>query len=114
MLKAPFGVIGMESAFPALYTGLVESGALSLSALVAALTGSVARIARVPGGVLAPGLPAEINLLDLKTSFFLRAEDLSSKSENCPFLGREVRGRVVATVVGGKLKIRERERFRNR
>jgi len=114
MLKAPFGVIGMESAFPALYTGLVETGKLSLAALVGALTAKVARIARVPGGVLAPGLPAEINLLDLKTPFSLRAEDLSSKSENCPFLGREVRGRVIATVLGGKLMIRERERFSNR
>ncbi len=114
MLRAPFGVIGMESAFPALYTGLVEPGELSLPALVAALTGKVARIARVRGGILASGLPAELNLLDLKTSFSLRAEDLSSKSRNCPFLGREVRGRVVATVVGGKLKIRERERYRNR
>jgi len=113
MLKAPFGVIGMESAFPALYTGLVLAGELTLSALVAGLTGKVARIAGVPGGVLAEGQPAEVNLLDLTTPFHLVASDLRSKSENCPFLERECRGRVVATVVGRAFELRARERYRN-
>ncbi len=113
MLKAPFGVIGMESAFPALYTGLVLRGDLSLPALVAALTGKVARIAGVPGGVLAGWQHAEINLLDLATPFQLVAEDLCSKSENCPFLGREFRGRVAATVVGREIALRVPERYRN-
>ena len=113
MLKAPFGIIGMESAFPALYSGLVVPGKITLSALIAALTAKVARIARVPGGVLKSGAPAEVNLMDLDTPFHLRAEDLRSKSENCPFLDREVIGRVMATVVGGKIRTLDPERFRN-
>ena len=49
----------------------------------------VAEIARVPGGRLAAGEPAEVNLLDLETPWQFTAEQLRSKSENCPFLDRE-------------------------
>jgi dihydroorotase len=114
MLKAPFGVIGMESAFPALYTGLVDSGEMPLPLLIDLLTRRPARIGGVPGGSLAAGRPVELNLLDVETPFRLVPESLRSKSENCPFLHRELKGRVVATVVGEWIQVHHAERFRYR
>jgi dihydroorotase len=113
MLGAPFGVIGMESAFPALYTGLVEGGSLPLDRLVGLLTSGPASIGRVEGGRLEAGARAELNLLELGSPFRFDADCLRSKSRNCPFLGRTLRGRVVATVAGDLIRVHAPERFRS-
>ncbi len=114
MLAAPFGVIGMESAFAALYTDLVLPGLLPLARLVLLLTAGPAAVGRVAGGRLAEGERAEVNLLDLETPFAFSSGSLRSRSRNCPFLGRRLRGRVVATVAGEALRLGEGERIRYR
>ena len=114
ILKAPFGVIGMESAFAALYTGLVLEGDLPLAVLVERLTSGPAGIVGIPGGRLTDGARAEIALLDLPTEFTFDAADLRSRSRNCPFLGKRLRGRVAATLAGGAVHCREPERIRSR
>lgn len=111
--RAPFGVIGMETAFPALYTGLVLGGALPLATLVARMTAGPAAIGRVPGGRLVEGERAEIALLDLETAFVPGERPLRSKSRNCPFLSRTLRGGVAATVAGRVLAVHRPERFRS-
>jgi dihydroorotase len=110
---APFGVIGMESAFPALFTGLVLPGALPLDRLVRLLTSGPASVGRVPGGRLEAGVRVELNLLDLATAFRFDSACLRSRSRNCPFLGRTLRGRVVATVAGDRLHVHRPERIRS-
>jgi dihydroorotase len=110
---APFGVIGMESAFPACYTGLVVGGAMPLVELIRRFTEGPAAVGRVPGGRLRAGERAEVVLLDLETPFVLGPERLRSKSRNCPFLGRELRGRIVATILGRGLHPVDSERFRS-
>ena len=113
LATAPFGVIGMESAFPALYTGLVLPGTISLGDLVHRFTEGPACIARIPGGRLADGKRAEVTLLDLETEFTFDESCLRSMSRNCPFLGRRLHGRPVATVAGETQSIHWRERFRS-
>jgi dihydroorotase len=71
-------------------------------------------VGRVPGGRLADGDRAEVNLLDLDTPFRFSEGSLRSRSRNCPFLGRRFRGRVAATVAEGTLCLSDSERNRYR
>jgi dihydroorotase len=114
MLEAPFGVIGMETAWPVLYTRLVRDGTLPLGELLRLFTSGPARVGRIPGGRLADGERAEVNLIDLSSSYTVEAEGLRSRSRNCPFLGWEVAGRIAATVAGRRATLHLPERFRSR
>ena len=94
-------------------TALAVSGEIGLSDLVHRFTAGPASIGRVPGGRLADGGRAEVNLIDPATEFEFTADLLRSKSRNCPFLGRRLKGRVVATLAGESLTIHANERFRS-
>jgi len=107
MSEAPFGVIGLESAFPVLYTDLVLKKEIGLAALIEKMTVAPARILRVPKGTLAIGEDADIAILDLDTEFTLDVTKFFSRSRNCPFAGRKLRGRAWATVVGGRVVFRD-------
>jgi dihydroorotase len=99
--QAPNGVIGLETCLPVLLS-LVWDGALSLNRAVEALTAKPAGIARVSGGTLAVGAPADVVVFDTDEARALGAADLASKSANSPFLGFHGRGRVLATFVSGR------------
>jgi dihydroorotase len=103
LAAAPFGLIGMETAFAALYTGLVLPGRLGLPRLVEALTAGPSAVAGLPAPALVPGRPARLNFLDLEGAWRVEREALRSRSRNCPFHGRVLRGRPVASLVGGTL-----------
>jgi len=107
MSEAPFGVIGLESAFPVLYTDLVLKKEIGLAALIEKMTVAPARILRVPKGTLAIGEDADIAILELDTEFTLDVTKFFSRSRNCPFAGRKLRGRAWATVVGGRVVFRD-------
>ncbi|MHC4600969.1 MAG: dihydroorotase [Planctomycetota bacterium] len=100
---APFGVIGMESMLPIGVTELLEKGVLDLPRLITALTAAPARILNLDKGTLTDGADADVTLIDLKKEWVLEPGGFRSKSANCPFLGRTVRGKAVATIVGGKV-----------
>ena len=104
---APFGMVGMESAFPVLYTELVLQGNLSLMRLVELLTRGPAEVlgVRPPdyGGGIMEGVRADLALLDLEAEWVLDALSFASKGRNCPFHGRRVKGRVRSTLKGGKV-----------
>jgi dihydroorotase len=89
---APFGAIGLETAFPVLHTRLVEAGRLPLERLLAAMTAGPARVLRRPPPSLAPGQPADFVLADLRTSRVVDRDRLRSKSRNCPFHGWALTG----------------------
>lgn len=99
---APFGVIGLETAFAAAHDRLVKRGPLSLLRLVELMSTAPARILGRPGGNLEPGGPADFALIDLEASWTPRADALWSKGRNCPFVGRALTGRVLATMLGGR------------
>ena len=70
---------------------------------MARLSTGPARRFGLPGGVLEPGAPANLALIDSGEEWLVTAEALRSRSRNSPFLGRTLRGRVVATLYGGRL-----------
>lgn len=100
--EAPFGVIGLETSFSASYERLVERGPLSLLDLVRLMSERPARILGMEGGSLSPGVPADFALIDTEQRWTLQASDLRSKGRNCPWLGREMQARVLATYLGGE------------
>ncbi len=104
--RAPFGVIGMESAWPALYTHLVESDEVELPVLIDALTRGPARVLGMEETEmgLQTGTRADIALLDCSADYELNASGFASLSRNCPFDGQRMRARVKATIEGGMLK----------
>jgi dihydroorotase len=100
--RAPFGIVGLETAIPLCLDRLVHRGLISLSRLVELLAVNPARILGVPGGTLAPGAPADLTVLLPDVAVTIRKNALRSKSRNTPFDGWTLRGAVGATVVGGR------------
>ncbi len=99
---AAFGLIGLETAVP-LTLKLVREGVLSPLRMAELLSTNPARILKVKGGTLKPGQPADLTLIDPEETWVVTEETLHSKSKNSPFLGWEMKGRAVLTVVGGQV-----------
>ena len=100
--RAPFGIVGLETAVPLAFDRLVHSGLIRLSRMIELMSVNPAKVLRVPGGSLSEGVAADITILapDLKTR--VAANRLRSRSKNTPFDGWELRGGVAATLVGGR------------
>ncbi len=100
---APPGIIGLETAFSLGYEQLVLGRSLPLTDYIACLTVAPRRILNLPPAVVAVGFEAELVVLDLKAEWKYAADRVLSRSRNSPFLGRTMRGRVAAALVGDKL-----------
>jgi dihydroorotase len=104
---APFGVVGMESVFPMLFSELVVPGALDLMRLIELLTSGPSRVLGVPaadyGAGIITGARADLVLLDPESTWTLDARGFASKGRNCPFHGRKVTGRIRCTLKNGKI-----------
>jgi dihydroorotase len=97
------GTTGLETAFPALYRGLVEPGLIELGTLVARMTSGPAHAFGLEVPRIAVGEPANIALWDLDERYSVCDSDLRSRSHNNAFLGREVLGRCRLTVASGQI-----------
>jgi dihydroorotase len=100
--RAPFGIVGLETAVPLSLDRLVHTGLIRLSRLVELMSLNPARILRVPGGTLAEGAPADITILAPDLKVRIEAAKMRCRSKNTPFDGWELRGGVAATIVGGR------------
>ena len=100
---APFGVTGLETAFAALYTHLVEPGVVSLGTILERMSTGPARAYGLAEPRIAVGAPANLVLLDLKASYRIAEDTFRSRSANSWLLGETVRGRVRATIADGRL-----------
>ncbi len=100
------GMIGLELCVP-LLLALVHDGALPLARFVDALTSAPAKIVGLPAPRIREGARADLVLVDPREVWTIDASRLRSKSRNTPFLGREVKGRVRMTVVGGAIAFEE-------
>jgi len=100
---APFGIVGLETAFGIAFTELVQRGVLTLPDLVARMSSMPAGLFHLPGGSLAPGAVADVCVLDVTTPWVVRSADFHSKSRNTPFANRELVGRAVLTLVAGRV-----------
>jgi dihydroorotase len=100
--RAPFGIVGLETAVSLSLDRLVHTGLIGLQRLVQLLSVNPARILKVPGGTLSPGAPADITILAPDLQVRVQAAQLRSRSKNTPFDGWQLRGGVAATIVGGR------------
>jgi dihydroorotase len=105
--QAPMGTTGLETAFAALHTGLVLTGTLDLGLLVERMTAG-AGLFDLPAPLIAPGEPANLTLVDLDAEWVAGEHGWESRSENCCFAGRPMRGRVLLTLAAGSIVYRER------
>jgi dihydroorotase len=105
--QAPMGTTGLETAFAALYSALVLNGELELGVLVERMTAGAA-LFDLPTPRIAAGEPANLALIDLDADWVAGERGWKSRSENCCFAGRPLKGRVLLTVAAGGIVYRER------
>lgn len=98
--KSAFGVVGLETAFPVLYTKLVLPGVISLKKLVELLTVNPRRRFNIPLGV-------DFSVWDLNNVYTVDPAEFKSMGRATPFSGWPVQGRCMATVCGGRLVWKE-------
>jgi dihydroorotase len=101
--RAPFGIIGLETAVPLAFDRLVHAGVIPLARLIELMSVNPARILRIPGGSLAEGAVADITILAPDLAVTIDRARLRSRSKNTPFHGWSFRGGVAATIVGGRV-----------
>ncbi len=104
---APFceaepGISGLDTLLP-LALALVAEDAIEMREAIAALTSGPAAILGLDSGHLGAGATADVCIFDPKACFTLTENDFVSRGRNSPFLGREMKGRVTHTLIGGKL-----------
>ncbi len=107
MLEAPFGIVGLETAFALTITELVNTGYLTPMQLVEKLSLNPAKILGIDKGSLAAGEIADIVIADPKERYRIDVNEFASMGKNTPFHGREVAGRIKATIVSGKVVYRD-------
>ncbi len=101
--KAPFGIVGLETAVPLCLDRLVHTGCMSIAKLIERFTTGPAKLLGNLGVDLATlkiGAPAEITILDLDATHTVNVADFASKSTNCPYDGLVLKGKVVKTIMG--------------
>ena len=104
--KSAMGVVGLETAFAAVYTHLVKPGLLSMDRLMALLNGNAARRFGY-GTPLAEGQPADLTVFDLDRPFRVDPEQFRSMGRATPFAGMELYGVCLLTMADGKIVWRE-------
>lgn len=103
MERAPFGIVGFETAFPLLYTKFVKTGRWTLDFLLSRMTSDPARVFGLESGTLKPGAPADLVLIDLENEREVDPETFLSQGRNTPFAGWKLYGWPTLTMVGGKI-----------
>ena len=104
--RAPFGIMGLETAVGLSVTRLVATGRIGWPRLIEAMSTLPARILGINRGTLRPGSVADITLIDPECVWQVDVKSFCSKSVNSPFDRWTLRGRAVATIVAGRVKYR--------
>ena len=100
---APFGITGLETELALALMQLVHTKRLSLADMIAKFTVNPARLLNLNKGTLSLGADADVTVFDVDAEWIYQREDSASKSKNNPFFGWKLKGKAVATIVGGKL-----------
>ena len=101
---AAFGMSGIETSFALSYTYLVKSGIMTLPELMEKMSYNPAHVLNLEGGEIKVGAVADMAIVDLEESYVIDGEKFFSKGKNTPFNGYKVYGRVLKTLVDGKVK----------
>jgi dihydroorotase len=104
--RAPFGIVGLETAVPLVFDRLVRAGRISLVRMVELLSVNPARLLHLPAGTLSEGAAADITVLAPDMVSTIDAARLVSRSKNTPFDRWRLTGGVAATIVGGRVVYR--------
>jgi len=99
--EAPFGIIGLETSL-ALSVGGLRAAGMQLPTILERMTVAPARILGVDAGTLRPGVAADVVVFDPEEKWVFGRDDIGSKSSNSPFLGTELTGRVLLTLLEGR------------
>ncbi len=102
LAKSLNGIVGLETAFPVLYTGLVEKGIISLERLVTLMSVGPCRRFGLSCGIN-EGAPADLTVFDLNGEYTVDPEQFLSLGRATPFEGMRVRGKCLMTMVGGEI-----------
>ena len=103
MQKAPFGIVGSETAACLTYTELVLGGIFTPMQMAAAMSYNPAKVMHWDKGDIQPGRIADIVLFDPKATYKIDKNEFASKGKNTPFQGREVTGKVICTICDGRV-----------
>ena len=103
LADAPFGIVGLETAFGLLYTHLVLGGALDVGTLVRRMSADPARAMRMEEPRIRPGARADLAAFDTESEWIVDPDRFRSRSRNTPFAGWRLRGRPVYTLAGGRV-----------
>ena len=103
--RAPFGVVGLETALASTLSALPEG--LTLPQRLLPLTATPARVLGLPAGGLTPGAPADLVIIEPHTPWTVEPSAFLSRGRNTPFAGETLTGRVWGTVVGASFAYRE-------
>ena len=97
------GIVGLETAFPILYTNLVETGIVPLETVLNALCVNPRKIFSLPGGSIEEGAPADLTVLDLNRPHVINSQTFRSLGRATPFDGWGVSAAVAMTICGGEI-----------
>jgi dihydroorotase len=97
------GIVGFETALPLGFTYLVEPGFLTLPELVKKMSVNPSEMLHIDRGSIGEGKAADLILVDFDTEYAIDVSGFASKSRNSPFDGYKVKGRVLATIVDGRI-----------
>ena len=100
--KSPMGVVGLECAFPVLYTGLVKKGVITLEKLIELMSTAPARRFGIPGGSIEVGKPADLAVFDTDAQYTIDPQQFASMGRATPFEGWQVEGKCLMTVCAGR------------
>jgi len=101
---APCGMVGLETALGLVVTELIEKKILTWSQAITKLTINPARVLNLNGGRLRKNSPADITIINPKAGWVVDPMKFQSKSKNSPFGGKRLKGKVVYTIVDGKVR----------
>jgi len=101
--RAPFGIVGLETAVSLIYDRLVRPGILTLDRMARLFASNPARILKLDRGTLAPGAWADVTVIDPELDCEVKSENFCSRSRNTPFEGWKLRGGPAMTIVQGKV-----------
>lgn len=103
LTKAPSGIIGLETALPLGITNLVDAGYMTINKLIKLMSTNPATVYHLDAGYIAEGGPADIILIDTRVSEIYEKENIASKACNTPFIGCELKGKVMMTICRGEV-----------
>lgn len=106
MSEAPFGIVGLETAFALVMTELVHAGYLTPTQMVEKMCVNPAKLIKSDRGCIDEGRIADLVIADPKAEYKIDKNDFFSKGKNTPFHGRKVKGRIEYTFVAGKMVYR--------